>query len=115
MSTNTPLAQQTCVPCRGDEPDLTNPEIEQLLPQIPEWQLVTVGNVHRLRRTFRFDDFAAALAFTQQVGQLAEAEGHHPVLRTEWGKVRVEWWTHKIKGLHANDFVMAAKTDALAG
>jgi len=61
------------------------------------------------------DDFAAALAFTQQVGQLAEAEGHHPVLRTEWGKVRVEWWTHKIKGLHANDFVMAAKTDALAG
>lgn len=115
MSTNTPLAQQTCVACRAGEPTLTHPEIERMLPQVPEWQLVTVANVPRLRRTFRFDDFVAALAFTQKVGELAEAEGHHPVLRTEWGKVRVEWWTHKIGGLHHNDFVMAAKTDALAG
>ncbi|MCW5874229.1 MAG: 4a-hydroxytetrahydrobiopterin dehydratase [Anaerolineales bacterium] len=115
MSANMPLAQQRCVACSGDEPALTQPEIERMLPQVPEWQLVTVGNVPRLRRTFRVDDFVAALAFAQKVGELAEAEGHHPVLRTEWGKVRVEWWTHKIKGLHNNDFVMAAKIDALAG
>lgn len=115
MSANTPLAQQSCAACRGDEPTLTQPEIERMLPQVPEWQVVTVSNVPRLRRTFRFDDFVAALAFTQKVGELAEVQGHHPVLRTEWGRVRVEWWSHKINGLHNNDFVMAAKTDALAG
>lgn len=113
MSANTPLTQQACVPCRGDEPNLTKPEIERMLPLVAEWRVVTVGNVPRLRRTFRFDDFLGALAFTQRVGELAEAQGHHPVLRTEWGQVRVDWWTHKISGLHNNDFVMAAKTDAL--
>ncbi|MCL4257752.1 MAG: 4a-hydroxytetrahydrobiopterin dehydratase [Anaerolineales bacterium] len=115
MNTPTPLSQQSCVPCRGDEPTLTGPEIEAKLPMVPEWQIVSVGNVPRLRRSFRFDDFVSALAFTQQVGELAEAQGHHPVLRTEWGRVRVDWWTHKINGLHNNDFVMAAKTDELFG
>jgi len=78
MSANTPLAQQSCAACRGDEPSLTQPEIERMLPLVPEWQVVTVGNVPRLRRTFRFDDFAGALAFTQQVGELAEAQGPPP-------------------------------------
>jgi 4a-hydroxytetrahydrobiopterin dehydratase len=67
-----------------------------------------------LVRTFRVPTFRDALAFTQRVGELAEEEGHHPMLRTEWGKVTVSWWSHKIRGLHRNDFIMAAKTDALA-
>jgi 4a-hydroxytetrahydrobiopterin dehydratase len=66
-----------------------------------------------LSRTFIWRNFAEALAFTNRVGTLAEAEGHHPLLITEWGKVTVQWWTHKIKGLHRNDLIMAAKTDAL--
>jgi len=70
--------------------------------------------VRRLERAFTFSDFAAALAFTNRVGAAAEAEGHHPALLTEWGRVTVTWWTHAIRGLHRNDFVMAAKTEALA-
>ncbi len=66
-----------------------------------------------LERTFRFRDFAGALAFTARVGAEAEAQGHHPFLLTEWGRVTVTWWTHKIKGLHRNDFIMAARTDRL--
>jgi 4a-hydroxytetrahydrobiopterin dehydratase len=69
--------------------------------------------IKRLERTFKFKDFAQALAFTNKVGELAESEGHHPAILTEWGKVTVAWWTHKIKGLHQNDFAMAAKTDRL--
>jgi 4a-hydroxytetrahydrobiopterin dehydratase len=69
--------------------------------------------IKRLERTFRFDNFAQALAFTDRVGEQAEEEGHHPALLTEWGKVTVTWWTHKIKGLHQNDFIMAARTDGL--
>lgn len=71
--------------------------------------------VHQLERTFRFSDFREALRFTLEVGELAENEGHHPVLVTRWGRVTVTWWTHKIRGLHRNDFIMAAKTDALYG
>jgi 4a-hydroxytetrahydrobiopterin dehydratase len=69
--------------------------------------------IKRLERTFKFKNFVQALAFTNKVGELAEAEGHHPAILTEWGKVTVTWWTHKIRGLHRNDFVMAAKTDRL--
>lgn len=113
MNTPTHLTQFTCVPCRGDEPTLTQEQIENYLPQVPEWTVVTEKDIARLRRRFSFPDFAAALAFTQRVGELAEQQGHHPLLRTEWGAVTVTWWTHKIKGLHQNDFIMAAKTDAL--
>ena len=72
------------------------------------------GGVPRLVRTFRVRTFADALALTQRVGELAESEGHHPAILTEWGKVTVSWWTHAIRGLHRNDFLMAAKTDELA-
>ena len=78
---------------------------------MPEWQIVEQDGVKRLKRVFKFDDFAKALAFTNRVGEIAEEEDHHPVLVTEWGRVTVTWWTHKIGGLHRNDFVMAAKTD----
>src|SRR5213078_2900735 len=88
-------------------------EIAELQPQVPDWELLDVDGVKRLRRSFAFDGFAPALAFTNAVGALAEEEGHHPALLTEWGRVTVSWWTHKIRGLHRNDFVMAAKTDEL--
>jgi 4a-hydroxytetrahydrobiopterin dehydratase len=107
------LAQQQCVACRRDAPQVTATEIEELMPQVPDWELVEEDGIKRLRRVFSFGDFAESLAFTNEVGELAEAEGHHPALLTEWGRTTVTWWTHKIKGLHRNDFVMAAKTDEL--
>jgi 4a-hydroxytetrahydrobiopterin dehydratase len=104
---------ERCVACRRDAPTVTDAEIAELKAQVPTWELVEADGVKRLRRSFEFDDFAQALAFTTRVGALAEEEGHHPALLTEWGRVTVEWWTHKIRGLHRNDFVMAAKTDEL--
>jgi 4a-hydroxytetrahydrobiopterin dehydratase len=108
------LSEMTCVACRRDAPTVTPEEIEELSPQVPDWELVDVDGVPRLRRAFSFANFADALAFTNAVGEIAEQEGHHPELVTEWGRTTVSWWTHKIRGLHRNDFVMAAKTDELA-
>lgn len=105
------LKEMKCVPCRGDEPPVTEAEIADLKPKVPDWQIVEQNNMKRLQREFKFADFAGALAFTNRVGEIAEEEDHHPVLVTEWGKVTVTWWTHKIEGLHRNDFIMAAKTD----
>jgi 4a-hydroxytetrahydrobiopterin dehydratase len=82
-------------------------------PQVPEWQVIQREGIKRLQRVFGFRNFAQALAFTNRVGEQAEKEGHHPALLTEWGKVTVTWWTHKIGGLHQNDFIMAARTDEL--
>ncbi|MCI0421568.1 MAG: 4a-hydroxytetrahydrobiopterin dehydratase [Acidobacteria bacterium] len=107
------LVQIKCVACRKGEPTATEKEIAEFLPQIPEWRIVEHAGIKRLERTYKFKDFSQALSWANKVGQLAEAEGHHPALLTEWGKVTVTWWTHKIGGLHRNDFVMAAKTDAL--
>lgn len=107
------LAQLKCEACRRGAPTVTAEEMEGLLPQIPEWQVVELDGVNRLERQFKFADFAQALAFTNRVGVLAEEEGHHPLLVTEWGRVKIQWWTHKIRGLHKNDFIAAAKTDAL--
>ena len=73
-----------------------------------------IQGIRRLERVFRFRNFAEALSFTNQVGDLAEEEGHHPAILTEWGQVTVTLWTHKIRGLHRNDFILAAKIDALA-
>jgi 4a-hydroxytetrahydrobiopterin dehydratase len=108
------LTQERCVACRRDAPRVTEAEIVELKPQIPEWQIMEQDGIPRLKRTYRFPDFKTALAFTQRVGKIAEVEGHHPALLTEWGKTTVEWYTHKIKGLHRNDFIMAAKTDQIA-
>jgi len=107
------LTQLKCTACRGGDPTLTDSEIDGLQPQVPEWRVIEVDGVKRLERVFTFKDFVAALAFTNMVGDLAEEEGHHPAILTEWGRVTVTWWTHKIKGLHRNDFIMAAKTDEL--
>ncbi|HEX7587783.1 MAG TPA: 4a-hydroxytetrahydrobiopterin dehydratase [Anaerolineae bacterium] len=107
------LTKLKCVACRGGEPTVTDAEIVEFKPQIPEWQIVERENEKRLERLFKFKNFAEALAFTNKLGEIAEAEEHHPAILTEWGKVTITWWTHKIKGLHRNDFIMAAKTDRL--
>ncbi len=108
------LKHLKCVPCRGGEPPLTDDAIRSYQPQVPGWDVIEVEGIKRLQRQFKFKDFAQALAFTDRVGALAEAEDHHPAILTEWGRVTVTWWTHKIKGLHRNDFIMAAKTDQIA-
>jgi 4a-hydroxytetrahydrobiopterin dehydratase len=108
------LSEMRCTACRGDEPTLTDAEIAEMHPRVPEWQVVEREGIKRLERVFRFPNFAQALAFTNRVGEQAEEEGHHPALLTEWGKVTVTWWTHKIGGLHRNDFIMAARTDELS-
>jgi 4a-hydroxytetrahydrobiopterin dehydratase len=107
------LAKMSCTACRRGEPTVTDAEIARLQVQIPDWEVLEIDGVRRLRRVFRFDDFGRSLAFTDRVGALAEREAHHPALLTEWGSTTVTWWTHKIQGLHRNDFIMAAKTDEL--
>ena len=107
------LNSQQCVACRRDSPPVTDAEVAELAPQVPGWDLVTEGGVRKLDRVFRFKDFEQALSFTRAVGVAADSEGHHPRLVTEWGRVQVTWWTHKIRDLHVNDFIMAAKSDAI--
>ena len=107
------LHQQTCEACRAGAPQVPAAEQDEPLGQVSDWSIHTRDAVNQLERLFRFENFEQALAFTNKVGALAESEGHHPALLTEWGKVTVTWWTHKIKGLHRNDFIMAAKTDRL--
>ncbi len=92
---------------------LTDSEIYQQMPQVPKWQVKEVNGEKRLERVFTFKDFAEALDFTNKVGAIAEQEDHHPLIITEWGKVTVDWWTHKAHGLQQTDFIMAAKTDQL--
>ncbi len=107
------LANLKCVACSQDAPQVTEKEIDVYGPQVPDWQVVEDDGIKRIERVFHFSDFASALEFTIHVGELAEVEEHHPAILTEWGRVKVSWWTHKIRGLHWNDFVAAAKTDQL--
>jgi 4a-hydroxytetrahydrobiopterin dehydratase len=109
------LTQATCVPCRGGVPTLSDGEIAELLPQVPGWKVAEVSGIKRIVREFAFPDFRTAMAFAVRVGEIAESEGHHPDLHVAWGKVIVETWTHKIQGLHRNDFILAAKADAAYG
>ena len=107
------LAELKCVACRGGDPSLTEAEIAELLPQVPEWQLVERDDIPRLQRIFKFKNYAQSLDFTNTVAAIAEEQDHHPLIVLEWGRVMVQWWTHVVKGLHKNDFIMAAKTDNL--
>ncbi len=108
------LGRMHCEACRADAPTVSDEELATLVREIPDWSVETRDGVMQLERVFRFRNFADALAFANRVGELAEAEGHHPALLVEWGRVTVTWWTHKIGGLHRNDFIMAARTDAAA-
>lgn len=107
------LPQMRCESCRVGSPQVNQQEIDEFMPQIPGWEIIENNGIKQLRCKFSFANFKQALAFTNKVGELAELHGHHPAILTEWGEVTVTWWTHKIKGLHINDFVMAAKTDYL--
>ncbi|QBD82056.1 4a-hydroxytetrahydrobiopterin dehydratase [Ktedonosporobacter rubrisoli] len=105
------LQQMKCEACRAGAPTVTDEEREEYQKQVPDWHIVERDGIPRLERVFTVKDFATALALANKVGVIAEEEGHHPALLTEWGKLTVTWWTHKIRGLHRNDFIMAAKTD----
>jgi len=107
------LSNETCEACRADAPRVSDDELALYMKQLPDWIGLAEEGVLKLRREFLFSNFVEALAFTNKVGELAEEFGHHPDLLTEWGKTTVTWWSHKIKGLHKNDFVLAAKTDLL--
>lgn len=102
------LAEKHCVPCRGGVLPLKGLELSPFAEQLPDW---TIVEEHHITRTFRFPDFKTALDFVNRVGAVAEAEGHHPDLCLAWGKVGVEIYTHKIRGLTESDFVMGAKVD----
>ena len=107
------LTQEKCEACRADAPQVSDEELAELIRAIPDWNIEVRNGIMQLEKSFDFKNFADALAFTNRVGDLAESEGHHPAILTEWGKTTVTWWSHKIKGLHRNDFIMAAKTDQL--
>ncbi|MHC4232645.1 MAG: 4a-hydroxytetrahydrobiopterin dehydratase [Planctomycetota bacterium] len=102
---------KACEPCRGGVDPLTEPDLTKYLNMLNEaWEII---ESKRLERTFQFNDFADALAFTNHVGQLAEAQQHHPDIHLSWGKVKIELWTHKIGGLHQNDFILASGIDRI--
>ena len=104
------LAEMSCLPCQGGVPPLEGEELERLRRQVSQWNVV---DGHHLEREFKFSNFQFALDFTNQVGALAEAEGHHPDIYLAWGRVGIKIWTHKIDGLTESDFVLAAKIDRL--
>lgn len=104
------LSQRECVPCAGGVPPLAIEAAEALLAQVDGWRLVDGAMIEKSQT---FDDFAAALAFTNAVGAIAEAQGHHPEIHLGWGRVRIEIWTHKISGLTESDFILAAKIDTI--
>ena len=110
---NENLLKGSCEACRIDAPKVTNSEIESLMPQIPSWSILENDDIKRLVCSFAFLDYDETVNFANSVTKLAEEEDHHPEIIIEWGKVTVSWWSHKIKGLHMNDFICAAKTDEL--
>jgi 4a-hydroxytetrahydrobiopterin dehydratase len=109
----TDLVREKCVACRADSLCVTDDEIAMLYPIVLNWSIINENDMRKLQRVFTFRNFVQSMDFTNQVAILSEEEGHHPRLLIEWGRVVVTWWTHKIRDLHRNDFVMAAKTDQL--
>jgi 4a-hydroxytetrahydrobiopterin dehydratase len=105
--------KQNCVPVSSAADALDDKQIAELHEAVSEWGVVEEGGVRHLRRHFEFDDFAQALMFVQYIGERAEAQQHHPRMVLEWGQVTVDWWTHRVDGLHMNDFIMAFKTDSI--
>lgn len=107
------LVHGVCIPCEEGGDPMTEEQMSKYKPQVPEWEIIDKDTIAKLKREFKFKNFAEAMTFADKVGELAEKNGHHPRLIVDWGKVTVLWWTHAVKGLHRNDFIMAAKTDAL--
>ena len=109
----TELLKQKCVACNVDAPKVSEEELAELLQHIPDWKTFTEDSELRLKRVFKFKDYASAIKFSNKVAALAEEEDHHPAILLEWGQVEVTWWTHKIGEIHKNDFISAAKTDLI--
>ena len=106
------LSEQSCEACRIDAPKLSEAEINSLLPDLMEWTLLQ-NPMYQLKKVFSFKDYLGAINFTNNLTKIADEEDHHPKIVLEWGKVTVLWWSHKIEGLHKNDFICASKTDSL--
>ena len=107
------LVTSSCEACRADSPVLEDNEIQELLSQIPSWRVFEEDEIKKIICSFVFLNYDDSRNFLNQVADLAEKEDHHPEIILEWGKVTVSWWSHKIKGLHKNDFICASKTDSL--
>lgn len=110
----TTLADRRCQSCHKDATPVDEAQSRALLEELPGWRIEVHGGERQLRKVYRFDDFDQALAFANAVGELAREENHHPALLVEWGRTQVAWWTHAIRDLHMNDFILAARTDAAA-
>ena len=107
------LKESKCEACRIDAPKVTDIEKQEFLKELIDWEIIDDSGIDQLVKTFNFDSYQDASFFTQKVADLADHEDHHPKIILEYGKVEVFWWSHKIKGLHKNDFICAAKTDLL--
>ena len=108
------LAQEGCEACRPGSPRVSEADTAELLRVLSGWEVGVEGGIDQLAATFEFRSFRAALEFANRVGELADEADHHPQLVVEWGRATVRWWTHTINGLHRNDFIMAARTSAVA-
>ena len=107
------LIGKKCEPCRVGATLATQTETDEYMRQLPKWKIVEIGGIKRLTRTYNFNNFMEAMSFSNKIANVAEEENHHPTIVTEWGKVTVSWWSHIIKGVHLNDFIMASKTEVL--
>ena len=107
----TNYSEKICEACQPDADPATNQEISEFLSNNSDWCLVETGGVKKIERTYKFKNFKDALDFTNLVGEVAEIEGHHPQIITEWGSVLVRWWSHKIGNIHLNDLILAARCD----
>lgn len=106
------LSDQSCEACRVDAPKLSEVEVRENLTNVDDWSLIEKP-IYQISKVYSFDDYQGAINFTNKLTDIANKEDHHPQIVLEWGKVTVFWWSHKIKGLHKNDFICAAKTDSL--
>ena len=107
------LVTSSCEACRADSPVLEDNEIQELLSQIPSWRVFEEDDIKKIICSFAFLNYDDSRNFLNKVADLAEEQDHHPEITLEWGKVTVSWWSHKIKGLHKNDFICASKTDSV--
>tara|TARA_Y100001935_G_C17235236_1_gene472632 strand:- start:81 stop:410 length:330 start_codon:yes stop_codon:yes gene_type:complete len=107
------LKESKCEACRMDAPKVTDIEKQDFLKELTGWRIINNSGVDHLFKAFTFRSYKDASSFAQKVAELAELEDHHPKIILEYGKVEVYWWSHKIEGLHKNDFICAAKTDLL--
>ncbi len=107
------LKHSVCIPCEEGGDPMTEEQMSNYTSQVPDWQIIDKESIAKLQKEFKFKNFVEAITFADKIGALAEENGHHPRLIIDWGKVTVLWWTHAVKGLHRNDFIMAAKTDEL--